>query len=167
MFLTSANPRDMIDGLQVQYLVLRKTPDGQGAYATVSANEAIRGQPGPQSVLAVPAGAAEGTTYTASLPLPENVVLPEMVSLILVNQSDASASWAVTQTVNDFLSTSSNATPLQVPLMSSGAAFLTNGEAQNLLIQYPYTVDGPITVTFTLTTGSTNGGNIGAQIRWE
>ena len=163
MFPWQTNGTDMMDQGTRDFKKFVKLNDDQGADMMVSPLFYVRGQAGPSDTATFAASAASGTTETATLTLPANVNPPEWVEVVLINHADAAVSVAFAQTVNDFVSGTGTLNPTLPVSVSSVAA---SGGVEQVLIQYPFTSDGALVVTFTASAAMTNGGNVGAQIRW-
>lgn len=161
--LPSGNGLSNLDLGQREVKKYQQLANQEGAEQIVPPHFRLRGQPGPQGTATFPAASASGATETVSLALPVNIDLPEWAQIIFVNHADAAVAAVVTQTVSDFVVGSGN---VDVAITTSIAVPASGGTNQ-VLVQYPFTTDGPLTVTFTASASMTNGGKVGAQLRFQ
>ena len=160
--LPSSNPRYNVDYGQRDVLKSQPLANGEMAEQTVPPTFRIRGQAVTQATATIAAAAASGTVEPATLSLPAGYNYPEWCEVVLINESDTACDAVVYQTVNNFVSGSGT---VLVPV--SGTISLTaSGGVDQELLHFPFTSDGPLVVQFTTTAVATNGGNVGAQLRF-
>lgn len=162
--LPNANlsPNQVLSNNERDFYAFQQTADGQGIYAMSDPHFYLRGQAGPQGTATFAASSASGTSQTVSLALPANQSPPEYAYIVLINHADATVNYSISQTVNDFVA----GTGTVNPEIASGTAIAASGGSVTVLVHFPYTTDGALVVTFTAGAAMTNGGNVGAQLRW-
>lgn len=162
--LPSSNPLHQLDPLKRDQMSFQLTEDGQGAYAFVSPHFYLRGNGAKAVTEAVAASTASGTAIEVSVPLPSGQSLPEWARIVLVNHATVTCTVTVGQTVSDFIDGGS--ATLVAPLTSASIS-MADSTAQSVLLQLPYSADGPLVVTFTLGASNTTAGTVGARLYWE
>ena len=160
----SAQPRDLVAPEQRSYYAYQEAGDGQGSFATVPPSYYIRGKAGPQGTGTFAAAAASGTIVPITLSLSQGAnLLPEYMQLVIVNHADAAVSFTVQQQIADFVA----GTGTILSTLFSSTTDVQPNSAETVLLQFPWTAEGVLTVNLTATAAMTNGGNVGAQLRYE
>lgn len=163
MIGNQTNPWNMVDPNQRQMRAWQPLADGNGGFTMIDPHFWVRGQAGPQGTATFPASSASGATETVTLALAGNQLPPATCTLLLINHADEPVSFTVSQTANDFVA----GTGTQTPVIYTSTANVTSGGSASVQLASPFLTDGPVVVTFALTAASTNGGTVGAQIRWN
>ncbi len=163
MLTNQTNPFNMVDPNQRDLRAWQPMNDGNGGYTMIDPHFWVRGQAGPQGTATFAASAASGSTQLVTLTLEANQIAPSACTLVLINHTDVAVSFTVAQTVNDFVA----GTGTQTPIIFTSTTNVTAAGSESVQLTNPYTTDGPIIVTFTITAVSTLGGKVGAQLRWN
>lgn len=160
---TSGNGLQQVSPEQRTFYAFHQTKDGQGGFAVLSSHFDLRGQAIPDltGTASFAASSASGASETVNLKLPDNMDPPDHSQIIVINHTDVAVDWTLAQTVDDFVAGSG----LAYPTLTQSQISLAAGASETTNFRFPFTMDGPLVLTFTLASASTNGGKVGAQIR--
>lgn len=164
--IASAKANALLSPEQIGYAAFQESGagDGQGAHATVPPTYYLRGNPGPQATGSFLAAATSGTTVPLTLTRTQGAnLLPEFMQLVVINHADAPVSFIVQQQIADFVV----GTGTILSTLYDSTTNVASNSAEIVLLQFPWTSEGILIVTLTAASTMTNGGAVGAQLRYE